>query len=138
MSCLPIPPFNLEDARIKVQADEDAWNSQNIDAIVEIYDSNCQWRNRSVFFKGRNEIKFSLTNKWKNELHYRLMKELWSVTDCRISVRFEYEWQGADCGQWYRTYGNELWQFSNDGLLLLCDTSANDLLIDPSERRIGF
>jgi nuclear transport factor 2 (NTF2) superfamily protein len=133
----PVPPFTVETARQKVQAAEDAWNSRDAERVALAYTSDSEWRNRDEFFSGRDAIRAFLTQKWQQELHYRLMKELWAFTDNRISVRFEYEWQHASTGQWYRTHGNEHWQFDADGYMQRRDMSANDIEISASERRIG-
>ena len=132
-----IPPFTAITARSKVQAAEDAWNTRNPDVVARAYSEDSEWRNRDEFFSGREAIKDFLTRKWARELHYRLMKELWAYTDNRISVRFEYEWQDARSGQWYRSHGNEHWEFDDDGLMRRRDMSANDIPIEASERRIG-
>lgn len=128
------PPFTQETARAKVKAAEDAWNSRDPERVALAYTVDSQWRNRDEFFKGRDAIKEFLTRKWKKELDYRLMKELWAYTDNRISVRFEYEWHD-EAGQWYRTHGNEHWEFDEEGLMGRRDMSANDIPIDESERR---
>ena len=133
----PVPPFTAETARQKVQAAEDAWNSRDPERVAMAYSMDSQWRNRDEFFTGRDEIKAFLTRKWASELHYRLMKELWAFTDNRISVRFEYEWQHASTGQWYRTHGNEHWEFDADGYMQRRDMSANDVEISAGDRRIG-
>ena len=133
-----IPPFSAETARAKVQAAEDAWNSRNPETVSRAYSENSQWRNRDEFFTGREAIKDFLTGKWDKELHYRLMKELWAYTDNRISVRFEYEWQHAKTGNWYRTHGNEHWEFDDDGYMRRRDMSANDIQIGAGDRRIGL
>ena len=133
-----IPPFNADTARAKVQAAEDAWNTRNPETVSRAYSEDSQWRNRDEFFTGREAIKEFLTGKWDKELHYRLMKELWAYTDNRISVRFEYEWQHSTSGQWYRTHGNEHWEFDDDGLMRRRDMSANDIPIQASERRISI
>ena len=133
----PIPPFTAETARQKVQAAEDAWNSRDPERVALAYTKNSEWRNRDDFFVGRDAIKAFLSGKWDKELHYRLTKELWSFTDNRISVRFEYEWQCATTGQWYRTHGNEHWEFDADGYMQRRDMSANDVEISAGERRIG-
>ena len=133
----PVPPFTAETARQKVQAAEDAWNSRDPERVAMAYSMDSQWRNRDEFFTGRDEIKAFLTRKWASELHYRLMKELWAFTDNRISVRFEYEWQHATTGQWYRTHGNEHWEFDADGYMQRRDMSANDVEISAGDRRIG-
>jgi nuclear transport factor 2 (NTF2) superfamily protein len=134
----PVPPFTAESARQKVQAAEDAWNSRDPARVAAAYSASSAWRNRDEFFTGRDEIKAFLTRKWAKELHYRLMKELWAFTDDRISVRFEYEWQHATTGQWYRTHGNEHWEFDTDGYMQRRDMSANDIEISADERRIGI
>lgn len=130
-----IPPFNKETAKAKVQAAEDAWNSKNPEKVSMAYTIDSKWRNRELFFVGREDIKRFLTNKWENELHYILKKYLWSFTDNRISVRFEYEWQNATTKQWMRTHGNEHWEFDKEGKMLVRDMSANDILIQESERK---
>jgi len=134
----PAPPFTAATARQKVKAAEDAWNSRDPERVAAAYSIDSQWRNRDEFFTGRDAIKFFLKHKWTTELHYRLMKELWAFTDNRISVRFEYEWQCATTGQWFRTHGNEHWEFDADGYMQRRDMSANDVAISASERRIGI
>ncbi len=135
MSNKLIPPFTEETARAKVKAAQDAWNSRDPERVALAYTEDSQWRNRDEFFTGREAIKEFLTRKWASELDYRLMKELWAYTDNRISVRFEYE--GHDeSDQWYRTHGNEHWEFDDDGLMRLRDMSANDIAIDAGARRI--
>jgi nuclear transport factor 2 (NTF2) superfamily protein len=129
------PPFNEETARLKVKAAEDAWNSRNPERVALAYTEDCEWRNRTEFFKGREAIKEFLRRKWAKELDYRLMKELWAYTANRISVRFEYEWRDEN-QQWYRTHGNEHWEFDDNGLMQRRDMSANDYPILESERRI--
>lgn len=128
------PPFTEETARAKVKAAEDAWNTCNPERVALAYTVDSQWRNRTEFFKGREAIKDFLRRKWAKELDYRLMKELWAYTDNRISVRFEYEWHD-ETGQWFRTHGNEHWEFDEDGLMHRRDMSANDYPIKESERR---
>jgi nuclear transport factor 2 (NTF2) superfamily protein len=129
------PPFTKETATVKVQAAEDAWNSKNPERVSLAYTIDSNWRNRDKFFIGRAAIAEFLTNKWDKELHYKLRKYLWSFTENRISVRFEYEWQDADSGQWKRTHGNEHWEFDDEGLMQIRDMSANDIHIDESERK---
>ena len=129
------PPFTLETAKAKVQAAEDAWNSRDPERVSLAYSVDSQWRNRDEFFTGRKAIKEFLKRKWKKELDYRLMKELWAYTDNRISVRFEYEWRNFETGQWYRTHGNEHWEFDEDGLMKRRDMSANDVPILESQRK---
>ena len=128
-------PFTLETAKAKVQAAEDGWNSRDPERVSMAYSVDSKWRNRDEFFTGREAIKEFLTRKWKKELDYRLMKELWAYTENRISVRFEYEWRNADTGQWYRTHGNEHWEFDTDGLMKIRDMSANDVPILESQRK---
>ena len=134
----PIPPFNHETAMAKVQAAENAWNSRDPQKVAGAYTINSVWRNRTDFFEGRAAIERFLENKWSRELHYRLTKELWAFTDNRISVRFEYEWQHSQTGQWFRTHGNEHWEFDADGFMQRRDMSANDIPITAGERRIGL
>lgn len=129
------PPFTAETARAKVQAAEDGWNSRNPERIALAYTEDSDWRNRDQFLVGRDAIRTFLADKWKVELDYKLMKELWSFTDNRISVRFEYEWHDAD-GQWFRTHGNEHWEYNADGLMSRRDMSANEVPIDETERRL--
>ncbi len=128
------PPFTRESALAKVQAAEDGWNSRDPERVARAYTEDSEWRNRAEFFHGRAAIVDFLTRKWQRELDYRLMKELWTYTDNRISVRFEYEWHDAS-GQWYRTHGNEHWEFEDDGLMRRRDMSANDVEIEESDRR---
>jgi len=130
------PPFTRETALAKVQAAEDAWNSRDPERVARAYSEDSRWRNRDELFAGRAAIVAFLRRKWAKELDYRLMKELWCYTGDRISVRFEYEWHDAG-GQWYRTHGNEHWEFDADGLMRRRDMSANDIPIDASERRIS-
>ncbi len=131
----PVPPFTEETARAKVKAAENAWNSRDPDVVARAYTEDSEWRNRDEFFTGREAIKEFLTRKWAKELNYRLMKELWAYTGNHISVRFEYEWHDVS-GQWYRTHGNEHWEFDENGLMRRRDMSANDIPIDESERRL--
>lgn len=138
MQRLPLPPFTYESALAKVQVAEDAWNTRDPKTVAQAYTENSVWRNRDKFFEGREAIEDFLKDKWSTELHYRLMKELWAFTDNRISVRFEYEWQHAKTGQWYRTHGNEHWEFDDDGYMSRRDMSANDIPIDAGDRRIGL
>ena len=128
------PPFTAETARAKVQAAEDAWNSRDPQRVALAYSPDSQWRNRDEFFEGRDAIRAFLTRTWEKELDYRLMKELWAFTDNRISVRFEYEWRDEG-GNWFRTHGNEHWEFNTDGLMHRRDMGANDVAINESERR---
>lgn len=133
----PLPPFSYESALQKVQAAEDAWNTRDPEKVAQAYSEDSSWRNRDEFFIGRDAIRDFLKRKWSVELHYRLVKELWAYTGNRISVRFEYEWQHAKSGQWFRTHGNEHWEFNADGYMTRRDMSANDIPIAASERRIA-
>ncbi len=130
------PPFTMETATAKVQAAEDAWNSKNPEKVALAYTKDSQWRNRDQFFSGRNAIINFLSEKWEKEKDYKLKKHLWSFTDNRISVRFEYEWQDVTTGQWYRTHGNEHWEFDKEGKMQIRDMSANDIKINKSERKL--
>ncbi len=130
----PLPPFNLETAKQKVQMAEDAWNAKDPERVCMAYTIDTEWRNRSEFINGREEVKDFLKKKWAKELDYKLKKELWAFAENRIAVRFEYEWHD-DKGQWYRSYGNENWEFSPQGLMKKRYASINDLLIQESERR---
>ena len=131
----PVPPFTTETARQKVQAAEDAWNTCDPERVAGAYTADSKWRNREEFFEGRDAIVDFLRRKWERELDYRLRKELWCFTDNRISVRFEYESHDAD-GQWWRSHGNEQWEFDDDGYMRRREASINDVAIDASERRI--
>ncbi len=131
----PIPPFNEETARLKVQMAEDAWNSKDPVKVSKAYTIDSEWRNRTQFINGRTEIVAFLTKKWNNERHYKLKKELWGFKDNRMAVRFEYEFQDNN-DQWYRAYGNELWEFDENGLMQKRYASINDLKIEESDRRL--
>ena len=131
----PFPPFTLETARQKVQAAEDAWNSCDPQRVSLAYTPDSIWRNRDVFVTGREQIVEFLTAKWERELEYALRKSLWSFNDNRIAVRFQYECHDTS-GQWFRSYGNELWEFDEQGLMVRREASINDVVIDESERRI--
>jgi uncharacterized protein len=131
----PLPPFTEQTAREKVQAAENAWNTRDPERVALAYTPDSEWRNRSEFFSGRAEIVEFLRRKWSKELDYRLKKELWAFTDNRIAVRFEYEWHDA-AGQWYRSYGNENWEFTPEGLMHRRYASINDLAISESDRRL--
>ena len=130
-----IPPFTTETALLKVQMAEDAWNSRDPERVALAYSEDSQWRNRTEFFEGREAIKAFLRRKWAKELDYRLRKTLWGFRDDRIAVSFEYEWHD-DSGQWFRSYGNELWEFDQDGLMRRRLASINDAPIREAERRI--
>ena len=129
------PPFTLESATRKVQFAEDAWNSRDPERVALAYSPDSEWRNRTEFIRGRDEIKAFLRRKWAKELDYRLKKELWAFTGNRIAVRFEYEWHDTQ-GQWYRSYGNEMWEFAESGLMRKRFASINDAWIQESERRV--
>lgn len=131
----PLPPFSEETAKQKIQAAEDAWNSRNPEKIALAYSLDSEWRNRSEFIKGRQEIVDFLVGKWDKELDYKLKKSYWAHSDNRIAVRFEYEWRAAS-GQWYRAYGNENWEFNSDGLMTKRFASINDLPIEALKRRL--
>ena len=129
----PLPPFTEETAKEKIQLAEDAWNSQDPQKISMAYSLNSEWRNRSTFINGREEIQKFLKNKWENELDYKLKKEYWAHTENRIAVRFEYEYRNRS-GQWYRAYGNENWEFNEHGLMQKRYASINDYPIKEHER----
>jgi uncharacterized protein len=133
----PLPPFTLETAKVKVQVAEDAWNTRNPEKVALAYTEDSQWRNRSEFLRGRDEIRAFLKRKWTKELDYRLKKELWCFMENRIAVRFEYEWHD-DSGFWYRAYGNENWEFAENGLMMRRFASINDLSIQESERKFRW
>ena len=130
----PIPPFTKESAIQKVRMAEDGWNSRDPKRVSMVYTQDSQWRNRAAFPRGREEIVQFLTHKWAKELDYRLIKELWAFSENRIAVRFAYEWHDAS-GNWFRSYGNENWQFDANGLMELRYASINDLPIKESERK---
>ncbi|MDP3210657.1 nuclear transport factor 2 family protein [Methylotenera sp.] len=130
----PVPPFTRETAMKKVRMAEDSWNSRDPQRVSLVYTVDSQWRNRSEFPQGRAEIVEFLTRKWAKELEYRLIKELWAFDHNRIAVRFAYEWHDAD-GNWFRSYGNENWQFDANGLMELRYASINDLPIDEADRK---
>lgn len=132
----PVPPFTEETAQQKVQASSKAWNSRDPENVALSYTADSEWWNGDELLSGRNAIREFLARKWQKELHYRLIKELWSFTDNRISVNFEYEWQHAVTGQWYRTHGNAHRVFNDDGYVLRHDVSADDIKITADERRI--
>jgi len=131
----PLPPFNEETAIQKIQKAEDAWNSKDPIRISEAYTIDTEWRNRNQFINGRKEVQDFLADKWKNELDYKLKKELWTFNDNRIAVRFEYEYRDKN-GQWYRAYGNENWEFDENGLMKKRFASINDLKIEETETRL--
>lgn len=129
----PLPPFTLESAKEKVRLAEDGWNSRDAAKVSMAYSLDTNWRNRSEFIKGREEAKKFLERKWNKEHEYRLIKELWAFNDNRIGVRYAYEWKD-DSGNWFRTYGNENWEFNSDGLMVNRYAALNDLPIKESER----
>jgi len=130
----PLPPFSAETAAIKVRLAEDAWNSRDPDRVVLVYTEDTRWRNRAEFPVGREQVRQFLMRKWEKELDYRLIKELWAYTDNRIAVRFAYEWHDAS-GQWFRSYGNENWEFNEHGFMQRRFASINDLPITADERK---
>lgn len=131
----PVPPFTEQDARAKVQAAEDAWNTRDSQRVAQAYTADSVWRNRDEFLTGREQIEAFLARKWTRELDYALRKELWAFGEDRIAVRFQYECHDAE-GQWWRSYGNELWEFDENGLMRRREASINDLAITESDRRI--
>ncbi len=131
----PLPPFNQETAEQKVQMAEDAWNSKDPIVISNAYSLDTEWRNRNQFINGRAEVQAFLSDKWKKELDYKLKKELWAYQDNRIAVRFEYEYRDKN-DQWFRAYGNENWEFDENGLMKKRYASINDLKIKESERKL--
>jgi len=133
----PLPPFTLETAKQKVQAAEDAWNTRDPERVALAYTPDTEWRNRAEFLSGRESVKVFLRRKWDKELDYRLQKQLWCFMDNRIAVRFEYEWHD-DSGQWCRSYGNENWEFAENGLMQKRFASINDLPIKESERKFRW
>ena len=130
----PVPPFTEDSARQKVRMAEDAWNSRDPDRVVLVYTPNTRWRNRAEFPVGRDEVHQFLTRKWAKELDYRLIKELWACAGNRIAVRFAYEWHD-DSGQWFRSYGNENWEFNEQGFMKRRFASINDLPIKATDRK---
>jgi uncharacterized protein len=133
----PFPPFSRESAAQKVRLAEDAWNSRNPEKVALAYSVDSKWRNRSAFINGRHDIVAFLTEKWGKELEYRLIKELWAFDNNRIAVRFAYEWRD-DAGKWFRSYGNENWEFNADGLMQRRYASINDLPIKDSDRKFHW
>ena len=131
----PLPPFNEESAKQKVKMAENGWNLKNAQKISMAYSEESQWRNRGLFIKGREEIISFLEDKYTKELEYRLCKELWAFTKDKIAVRFAYEWHDAN-EQWYRSYGNENWEFDTNGLMKVRFASINDISIKESERKL--
>jgi nuclear transport factor 2 (NTF2) superfamily protein len=133
----PLPPFTAETAAQKARAAEDGWNSRDAVKVSMAYTENSKWRNRAEIFEGRDKIVEFLKRKWAREIEYRLIKEVWAYTDNRIAVRFAYEWKD-DSGQWYRSYGNENWEFDANGLMQARHASINDLPIKEEERKFRW
>ena len=130
----PLPPFTKETALQKVQMAEDAWNSKDLVRVAKAYTMDTEWRNRSSFINGRQEVEEFLTRKWQQEKHYKLKKELWAFFENKIAVRFEYEFQNNE-GQWVRAYGNENWEFDENGLMQKRFASINDIAIEEKDRK---
>jgi uncharacterized protein len=133
----PLPPFDAVTATQKVRAAEDAWNTRDAERVAGAYTPDCVWRNRSEFIHGHPEIIAFLTRKWRKELEYRLIKEVWAYTANRIAVRFAYEWHD-DSGQWFRSYGNENWEFDEQGYMKVRRASINDMPITEEERKFRW
>lgn len=131
----PLPPFTEETAKQKIQMAEDAWNSKNPEKVSMAYSIDSEWRNRNLFINGRQEIVDFLQDKWNTELDYKLKKEYWAHSGNRIAVRFEYEYRNAE-GQWFRAYGNENWEFDENGLMKKRFASINDLAITEADRKL--
>lgn len=132
---LPLPPFTEETAKQKIQMAEDGWNSKDPIKVSMAYTVDTEWRNRDQFVNGREEVQAFLSDKWKNELAYKLKKELWAFTDNKIAVRFEYEYKNKE-GKWFRAYGNENWEFDENGLMKKRYASINDLEIEEKDRKL--
>jgi hypothetical protein len=137
MSRPPLPPFTAETAAQKARLAEDAWNSRDPARVAQAYTTDSLWRNRAEFPRGRTEIEAFLTRKWANEHEYRLIKEVWAFHANRIAVRFAYEWRN-DAGQWFRSYGNENWEFDAEGLMAVRHASINDLAIAETDRKFHW
>lgn len=133
----PLPPFTRESAMQKIRLAEDAWNSRDPLRVAQVYTEDTRWRNRAEFVEGRQAVREFLQRKWNKELDYRLIKELWAFDAARIAVRFAYEWHD-DSGQWFRSYGNENWEFNESGLMMRRYASINDLPIAASERKFDW
>ena len=131
----PLPPFTVETAKEKVQLAENAWNTKDPEKVSKAYTIDTEWRNRDTFLNGREEVVAFLIQKWKKELNYKLKKELWCFSDNRIAVRFEYEWHD-NIGQWFRSYGNEMWEFDENGYMKKRYASINDLPIREEDRKL--
>ncbi len=133
----PLPPFTLDTAAQKARLAEDAWNTRDPERVASAYTDDSRWRNRAEFFQGREAIVAFLWRKWARELEYRLIKEVWSFHENRIAVRFAYEWHD-DSGTWYRSYGNEQWEFAPSGLMRRREASINDVVISEQERQFRW
>lgn len=133
----PLPPFTRETAQQKVRAAEDGWNTRDPGRVAMAYTEQSRWRNRAEFVTGREEIKAFLTRKWAKELEYRLIKEMWAFSENRIAVRFAYEWHD-DSGNWFRSYGNENWEFDERGLMRVRHASINDVPISQADRKFHW
>lgn len=133
----PLPPFTRESAIKKVRLAEDAWNSRDAEKVAQVYTENTHWRNRVEFVDGREAVRAFLQRKWTKELDYRLIKELWAFDDTRIAVRFVYEWHD-DSGNWFRSFGNENWEFNQDGLMINRYACINDLPISEQDRKFHW
>ncbi|BCD96486.1 DUF1348 family protein [Marinagarivorans cellulosilyticus] len=133
----PLPPFDEDSAKQKIRMAENGWNSRNAEAVAQAYSADTQWRNRSTFVNNREEAQAFLEEKWAKEHEYRLIKELWAFTDNRIAVRYAYEWHD-DEGNWFRSYGNENWEFGADGLMQKRYASINDLAIEETDRKFRW
>ncbi len=131
----PLPPFTEETAKQKIQMAENAWNSKDPIKVSQAYTVDTEWRNRNQFINGREEVQQFLSTKWENEIDYKLRKELWAFKDNRIAVRFEYEYRNSE-GQWFRAYGNENWEFDENGLMQKRFASINDLKINEADRKL--
>lgn len=131
----PLPPFTVETAKEKVQLAENAWNTKDAEKVSKAYTIDTEWRNRNTFLNGREEVIEFLNQKWKKELNYKLKKELWCFAENRIAVRFEYEWSDS-VGQWFRSYGNEMWEFDENGYMKKRYASINDLPINEENRKL--
>ena len=137
MSRPPFPPFTEETAKAKIRAAEDGWNGRDPAKVAQAYTPDTKWRNRSEFPNGRAEVEAFLTRKWAKEHEYRLIKELWAFADNRIAVRFAYEWHD-DEGNWFRSYGNEIWEFDDEGYMAVRHASINDVPITEAERKFRW
>ena len=133
----PLPPFTIETAKEKVQLAENAWNTKDAVKVSKAYTIDTEWRNRNTFLNGREEVIEFLNQKWKKELNYKLKKELWCFAENRIAVRFEYEWHD-NVGQWFRSYGNEMWEFDENGYMKKRYASINDLPINEENRKFEY